>query len=75
MLALFGSDAGQSDAAVAEPVAGALEGDDIGVVDDAVDHGRGDDLVTEHASPARPDSPVLTSVSVQQAQSLRDVGR
>lgn len=35
-----------------EPVAGAFEGDDFGMVDDAVDHGRGYDLVTEHVSPA-----------------------
>lgn len=35
-----------------EPVAGAFEGDDFGVVDNAVDHCRGHDLVTEHVSPA-----------------------
>jgi hypothetical protein len=35
-----------------ESVAGAFEGDDFGVVDDAVDHGGGDDLVAEHVSPA-----------------------
>ena len=53
MLVLFGSDAGQGvDAAVAEPVAGAFECDDVGVVDDAVDHGGGDDLVAEDAAPA-----------------------
>ena len=50
---MFGFDAGQGvDAAVAESVAGALEGDDVGVVDDAVDHGGGDGLVAEHAAPA-----------------------
>ena len=40
------------DAASAEPVAGALEGEHVGVVDDAVDHGCGDGLVSEHAGPA-----------------------
>ena len=40
------------DRGVFEPVAGAFEGDDFGVVDDAVDHGRGDDLVAEDVSPA-----------------------
>ena len=33
----------------AEPVAGAFEGEDVGVVDDVVDHGSGDGLVAEHA--------------------------
>jgi hypothetical protein len=33
-------------------MAGAFEGDDLGVVDDAVDHGGGDDQVSEHVSPA-----------------------
>ena len=36
----------------AEPVAGAFEGEDVGVVDDAVDHRGGDGLVAEHAAPA-----------------------
>ena len=36
---VLGSDAGQGvDAAVAQPVAGASEGQDVGVVDDAIDH-------------------------------------
>ena len=49
---MFGLDAGQGvDASVAESVAGAFEGDDVGVVDDAVDHGGGDDLVAEDAGP------------------------
>ena len=53
MLALFGFDAGQGvDASVSESVAGALQCDDVGVVDDAVDHRGSDDLVTEHAAPA-----------------------
>ena len=48
-----GADAGEGvDASVSEPVAGSLEGEDVGVVDDAVDHGGGDDLVSEHAAPA-----------------------
>ena len=33
--------------AVAEPVAVAFEGYNVGVVDDPVDHGGGDDVVTE----------------------------
>jgi hypothetical protein len=46
------SDAGQAvDASPAESVAGAFEGADVGIVDDAVDHGGGD-RVTEHACPA-----------------------
>ena len=49
----LGSDARQAvDAAAAEPVAGAFEGEDVSVVDDAVDHGGGDGLVAEHAAPA-----------------------
>ena len=49
-----GSDAGEGvDAAVAEPVAGAFEGEDVGVVDDAVDHCGGNGLVSEHAAPGR----------------------
>jgi hypothetical protein len=37
-----GSDAGEGvDAAVAESVAGAFEGEDVGVVDDPVDHRGG----------------------------------
>ena len=47
------ADAGQAvDAAAAEPVAGAFEGEDVGVVDDAVDHRGGDGLVAEDAAPA-----------------------
>ena len=47
-----GSDAGQGvNAAVAEPVAGALQRENISVVDDAVDHRGGDGLVAEHATP------------------------
>jgi hypothetical protein len=34
---------------VPESVAGAFEGDDVCVVDDAVDHGGGDDQVSEDA--------------------------
>lgn len=34
-----------------EPVAGAFEGVDLGVVDDAVDHGRGDGDVAEDLTP------------------------
>ena len=47
------ADAGQAvDAASAESVAGAFEGEYVGVVDDAVDHRGGDGLVTEDAAPA-----------------------
>ena len=38
--------------AAAESVAGAFEGEYVGVVDDAVDHRGGDGLVSEHAAPA-----------------------
>jgi hypothetical protein len=48
-----GADAGEAvDASSAESVAGAFEGEDVGVVDDAVDHRGGDDLVTEDVAPA-----------------------
>jgi hypothetical protein len=40
------------DSGVAESVAAAFEGEDVGVVDDAVDHGCGDTLVSEDVSPA-----------------------
>lgn len=40
------------DASSSEPVAGAFDGDDFGVVNDAVDHRCGDDLVSEHGPPA-----------------------
>ncbi len=50
---VLGSGGGQGvDSGVAEPVAAALEGDDFGVVDDAVDHRGGDDLVAEDVAPA-----------------------
>ena len=49
-----GADAGEGvDAAVAEPVAGALDGEDLGVVNDAVDQCRGFGLIAEHPTPAR----------------------
>ena len=41
------------DSGVPEPVAAAFEGDDFGVVDDPVDHRRGDDLVPEDVAPAK----------------------
>src|SRR5215472_16389340 len=37
---------------VLEPVAVAFEGDDVGVVDEAVDHGGGDGVVAEDFAPA-----------------------
>ena len=53
MCGVLGSGGGQGvDPGVAESVAGALEGDDLCVVDDAVDHRGGDDLVAEDVSPA-----------------------
>ena len=46
-------DAGEGvDALIAEPVAGAFAVEYVGVVDDAVDHGCGDDLVSEDSAPA-----------------------
>lgn len=49
---MLGFDAGKGvDASVAEAVGGAFEGDDVRVVDDAVDHRGGDDLVSEDAGP------------------------
>ena len=41
-----------AEVAVTEPVAVAFEGDDLGLVDEAVDHGSGDDVVAEHFTPA-----------------------
>lgn len=53
MCRVLGSGGGQRvDPGVAEPVAAALEGDDLGVVDDAVDH-CGDDLVAKDVAPSK----------------------
>jgi hypothetical protein len=41
-----------AEVAVFEPVAVAFERDDLGVVDESVDHGGGDDVVAEHFAPA-----------------------
>ena len=41
-----------SEVAVLEMVAVAFHGDDVGVVDEAVDHRGGDDIVAEHLAPA-----------------------
>ena len=41
-----------AEVSVFEPVGVAFEGDDFGVVDEPVDHGRGDDLVAEDFAPA-----------------------
>ena len=63
MCGVLGSDGGQRvDSGVAEPVAAALEGDDFGVVDDAVDHRGGDDLVAE-TSPQRAKGRLLVKIS------------
>ena len=43
---------GAAEVAVFESVAVALQGDDLGVVDEAVDHGGGDDVVAEDLAPA-----------------------
>lgn len=49
---ILGSDAGEAvDASSAEPIAGALEGEDVGVVNDAVDHRGGDGLIPEDPAP------------------------
>jgi hypothetical protein len=39
------------DSGVFESVAGVFEGKNFGVMNDAVDHGCGDDLVTEYVAP------------------------
>lgn len=50
---VLGFDSGQGvEASVAEPVDGAFQVEDVGVVDDAVDHGGGDGLVAEDAAPS-----------------------
>src|SRR3954453_16560007 len=49
---VFGGGRGAAEVSVFESVAVALEGDDLGVVDQAVDHGGGDDLVAEDLAPA-----------------------
>lgn len=53
---VLGSDAGQGvDAPVAQAVAVAFEGEDVGVVDHAVDHRCDDGLLAGHAAPAAED--------------------
>ncbi len=67
MVSVF-SCAGGGDAAevaVPEPVAVAFEGDDLGVVDEAVDHGCGDDVVAEDLAPAK----TLLLVTISEARS------
>ena len=50
---ILGSDAGEAvDAASAESVAGAFQGEDVGVVNDAVDHRCCDGLIAEDPAPA-----------------------
>src|SRR6516165_8691538 len=41
-----------AEVSVFEPVGVAFEGDDVGVVDEPVDHRGGDDLIAEHFAPA-----------------------
>jgi hypothetical protein len=43
---------GRGPGSVFEPVSVAFEGDDLGVVDEAVDHGGGDHFVAEGLAPA-----------------------
>ena len=52
MLVVAGCGGDAAEVAVFEPVAVAFEGDDFGVVDEAVDHGGGDDVVAEDLAPA-----------------------
>jgi len=48
-----GWDGGAGEVAVFEAVGVAFEGEDLGVVDEPVDHGGGDDVVAEDLAPAR----------------------
>jgi hypothetical protein len=57
---------GRAEVAVFEAVGVALEGDDVGVVGEAVDHGRGDDIVAEHRT-QRPNG--LLEVTISEARS------
>jgi hypothetical protein len=51
-LVVFGGGCGDAaEVAVFEPVAVSFEGDDFGVVDEAVDHGGGYDVVAEDLAP------------------------
>ena len=66
---VLGPDAEEAvDAAVAKPVAGAFESENVGVVDDPVDHRGGDGLVAEHGAPAGERPPV------SKKGALRDLG-
>jgi hypothetical protein len=48
----FGGVGGDAaEVSVSEPIAIAFEGDDVGVVDEPVDHGGGNDVVAEHLAP------------------------
>ena len=51
-LVLGGGRGDAAEVSVFESVAVAFEGDDFGVVDQAVDHGCGDDVVAENLAPA-----------------------
>jgi hypothetical protein len=64
-LAWFGG--GRGDAAevsVFKPVAVSFQGDDVGVVDEAVDHGGGDRVVAEDLAPTG-----LLDVTIRDARS------
>ena len=69
-------DSGQGvDAAVTESVAGSFEGDDVGVVDDPVDHGCGDRLWPA-AAPTwvcclRPNRPRTESLTLRKKPTIR----
>jgi len=49
----FGGVGGDAaEVSVSEPIAVAFEGDDVGVVDESVDHGGGNDIVAEYLAPS-----------------------
>ncbi len=49
---VLGGGGDSAEVVVLEPVGVALEGDDVGVVDEPVDHGGGDGVVAEDLAPA-----------------------
>jgi hypothetical protein len=49
---LVGLGRGAAEASVVESATVAFEGDDFGVVDEAIDHGGGNDIVAEDFTPA-----------------------
>ena len=57
---------GAGEVAVFEAVGVAFEGEDVGVVDESVDHGGGDDVVAEDLAPA---GEGLVAVTIRLARS------